>query len=261
LGILTTGNQVSSKPPKKKSRFKEFVRKVGNTLASLSHSAPKPKVTCPIAPPPPPPEPLKVIERPEPRPIIKPEEPKKPQPWRLIVFVKCVDKSRQPVSQGPGSDATVSLKEDESEETVVIVPEEFAGGVGRTKTSTTLKYDISSNGHTEYDVTVECSGWKMIAAKQVSLDDGDKKEVTIEIRPLKWVQFKVVQDVVVNEGGKDVTKEQPVAGVLLDLTLPEDVKKQEPSLDRELRFEELEDGVCKITNMSHGEVWEFVKIT
>jgi len=252
---LIAADQVSSNPPQKKSGFKEFVSKIGSTLASLSPFAPKPTATCPYAQVPPP-EPPKPVAQPEPKPILKPEDIREPEPWRLTVLVKC-----QPVSQIPASSATVSLKQKESTQTVVIATDEFAGGVGRTKISTRRGFDISDSGHTDYDVTVECDGWKMIAAKKVTLDDGDKKEVTIEIKKLKWVQFKVVTDVIVNENGKDVKKERPLAGVMMDITLPQDEKKQEASLDKELRFEKLEDGVCKVTAMSHNELWEFEEIS
>jgi hypothetical protein len=257
---------VSSNPPTKQSSggFTGFLDKIGNTLSSFSPFAAKPKVTCPEPPPP--------VEEAS-SPVVATSKPKAPPkrevvevqpPWELTVLVRCVDFNRQlDRVHTPDSRVTVELKSPGgSEVSVSIEKDGFVGGIGRAKASRAQGYDVKDTGHTEYEVTATADKWRMVMGKIAILDDGDKKDVTIDIRRLKWVAFRVVEDVIVEEADKEVTKEMLVAGVALDLTIPREGKRKETMEDHDLLIEYIDDDdTCSIDEMSEKEVWEVVSFT
>jgi hypothetical protein len=249
---------VSSPPPDNQGSggFNAFLQKTRQTLASFSPSAPKPKISCPESKPEVVEvnEPPEVVARAQPKPPVKLVSIKEPEPWRLTVLVKCVDRRGQTDTQHvPEATVQVFLKRKQgSAESLSIEKDDFGGGIGQTKLSKRRRYDVSATGHTEYEVSAAVEKWKMVKAKTVVLDDGDKKEVTIEIRRLAWVQFEVV-----DVGGT------PIPGVTLDLVLPARPNQQEVTKDKDpVRIEDLEDGKARIEALTYGtDVWEVVDVT
>lgn len=257
---------MSSNPPNKQSSggFSEFLDKIGSTLSSFSPFAAKPKVTCPESQPP-----VEEASSPAEATVKSKAAPKREvveakPPWELIVKVRCVDFNRQPdLVHTPDSTVTVTLKPERgSEVSVSLEKNDFHGGIGRAKVSIAQGYDIKGQGHTEYEVTATADKWRMVMGKIAILDDGDKTDVTIDIRRLKWVAFRVVEDVIVAEADKEVTKEMFVPDVTVDLTLPREGKRKETMEDHDLLIEYIDDdGTCSIDEMSHAEVWEVVSFT
>jgi len=257
---------VSSNPPNKQSSggFTGFLDKIGNTLSSFSPFAAKPKVTCPEPQPPVEEASSPVMATPKPKAQPKREVVEAKPPWELIVMVRCVDFNRQLDSvHTPDGPVTVTLKsEDGSETTVSVEKSDFVGGYGRAKTSKERGYDLRGQGDTEYEVTATADKWRMVMGKIALLEDGDKKDVTIDIRRLKWVAFRVVEDVIVEEDDTKVTKEMFVPDVTVDLTLPREDKRKETLEESDLLIEYIDDdGTCSIDEMSHAEVWEVVSFT
>lgn len=257
---------MSSNPPNNQSSsgFAGFIEKIGSTLSSFSPFAAKPKVTCPEPPPP--------VEEASSPPTVTPKAktPRKREvvevkpPWELIVLVRCVDINRQlDRVHTPDSTVTVTLKDQTgSEVSVSLEKDDFAGGIGRAKISKAQGYDVQGRGHTEYEVTATADKWRMHMGKIAVLDDGDEQTVTIDIWRLKWVAFRVVEDVIVEEADTEVTKERVVEGVTLDLTIPRKGKIKETMADHNLLIEDIDDdGTCSIDEMSDAEVWEVVSFT
>ncbi len=257
---------MSSNPPNNQSSggFKGFLDKIGSTLSSFSPFAAKPKVTCPDPAPPVELASSPAAATPKPKTPLKREVVEAKPPWELTVLVRCVDINRQlDKVHTPDSTVTVTLKtQGGSEFSVSIEKDDFVGGIGRAKTSKLQGYDIKDRGHTEYEVTATADKWRMFMGKIALLDDGDKKDVTIDIWRLKWVAFRVVEDVIVKEADAEVTKEVLVQGVTIDLTLPQDTKRHEAMEDHDLLIENIDqDGTCSIDEMSAKEVWEVVSFS
>ena len=127
---------MSSHPPDNQSSggFKAFLQRTRQTLASFSPLAAKPKISCPLAKPAIVEDaPLEVV-LPQRKARVRPESTKEPEPWRLTVLVKCVDRQGRDTKQVPQKTVQVSLTADGgSVQSLSIEKDDFVGGIGQTK--------------------------------------------------------------------------------------------------------------------------------
>jgi hypothetical protein len=215
--------------------IEEGVDDLEGSLDSFFKKSPSPNVNCP------PPKSDEPKEEPKPKaqPKDKPkEEPKEePKPWRLKVRVT----SQKDV---PADEVSVLLK----------VLEGGAGEESRTlkMVSKTEEFPLEGKGHRKYEVAASVAHYELVAKQEVTLEDGDNKQVTVELRPLPWVEFHVVE--------KKDGKEQAVEKVTFKLALPGDRKEEPVSKAEKIRCSDLKPGTCKIEEMSHDEFWEVEEV-
>lgn len=163
---------------------------------------------------------------------------KKPKPWKLKVTVKSQK------DFWPKTAVTVSLKMQEGD------AGDKGGSLNMTaKTSSPLAFD--GEGNHKYEITATADNWELVAKQDVSLADGDNKQVELELKPLPWIALKVVDE-----------KDKAVPKVAMKLTLPGNVKREVETTEEALRIEGLKTGGnCAIDEMSfEKEVWEIVEV-
>jgi hypothetical protein len=130
---------------------------------------------------------------------------------------------------------------------------------------------IKDRGHRKYKVSASADKWKLVDPKTVTLEDGQKEQVELELKPLPWVEFRVVEVEVPAAGtvsGSASKKEKLVPGVSIKLNVPGKPKKpNEPNeviatTETVSRIDvTAESGTCEILWMTHeDETWDVLEV-
>jgi hypothetical protein len=159
----------------------------------------------------------------------------RPKPWELRVRVKSQEATRWP------KDVTLTL-------------EALAGSSGNKTRSLSMNAQTEElkeegKGDSKFKITASAEKWELVSAQEVTLADGDQKQVELELRPKAWIAFKVMY------------KDKVVSDVTLKLTLPGDRKETPVTTDKETRYDDLSAGTCTLEELSHAELWEVEELT
>lgn len=205
----------------------KFLDKIKKTLSKFAPGKPKPISQCASGQDD---EPVAQAQDTATEDAPKQDQPK--PPWKLRVRVKSRDPKRRPDS------VNVQLEGDDPKSSTI-------GMVGQTE-----ECRFEGTGSRNYKAKASADNWELVSDKDVTLADGDDKQVELELRPKPWVEFRAE-----DKNGKVVT------GVTFKVELPGGVKKSEISTDRNAKFEGLTPGTCKIEELSHDEVWEVTEVS